>query len=187
MPRALGINNALVKANGLSPIHSAFVDEYMRNGRNATKAYALVKGAAVATRSHNVQGCLWLKRPAIVAEIERRVERYARDAGIEKVKLLEFLRDAVFCDITEAFDANGNIRPPTEWSPGVKNLVAGYNSGTVTVAEKITFESRVDIAFRLLEELKPLGEKTQQPGTTNIQVNVDKLLMALDGASLQPE
>jgi hypothetical protein len=177
-----GPNIALRSPDGLNPTHRAYIDEYMRNGRVAGKAYATVKGVKHSAAC-NRQASRWMATPAIVAEIDRRVAEYSETAGIERVEVLETLRDMLRFDPAEVFNERGGILPPGQWPEAVKRAVTGYNAGTVTAAEKITFESRLAVCKLLLEELKPASERRHPEAVNNVQINVDKMMVSLREAA----
>ena len=96
---------------------------------------------------------------------------HSRTAGIKRVEVLEFLRDAVFADPTKAFNPDKSIKPPDQWPEDLRKLVTSYNAGTVMAAERITFGNRIDPAFKLFDEIRPLGDwpKTEVSGAVNVQ------------------
>jgi hypothetical protein len=147
--------------------------------RNATRAYVR---AGYSSKGAQQSSARLLSNAVVAAEVNRRIEEYSRTAGIERVKILEFLRDAMFADVSKVFGPGGGILPPDQWPEDIKKLVAGYNAGTVTAAEKVTFHSRIDIAFKLLEEIKTVTEKEAVAPQKMIQVNVDKALVNLRAA-----
>jgi len=63
------------------------------------------------------------------------------------------------------------IKPPDQWPEDLRKLVTSYNAGTVMAAERITFGNRIDPAFKLFDEIRPLGDwpKTEVSGAVNVQ------------------
>src|SRR5436853_613986 len=82
----------------LLPRHLAFVDEYMKNGRNGTQA-AIAAGYS-PKRARFTASRLMATNGNVAAEINRRIAEYTKTAGIEPVKILEFMRDAMFADVS---------------------------------------------------------------------------------------
>jgi hypothetical protein len=93
----------------------------------------------------------------IAAEIARLTAEYAKAAGIDRVKVLEKLRDAFFADPTVFFDSAGGILAPADWPEEAKMLFVSYSAGTATAAEKIVLADRIKLGFDLLDEIRPLG------------------------------
>jgi phage terminase small subunit len=79
---------------GVSPKHQAFVDEYMKD-RNATQAAIR---AGYSRRKAKQIGSGLLTKVDVAEDVGRRIEEHTRIAGIETLKILEFLRDALFAD-----------------------------------------------------------------------------------------
>lgn len=148
----------------LNPKQIAFVDEYMKD-RNASAAYVR---AGYSPKGANANADKLTAKHHIAAEIAKRADEYTRAAGIEAVKILEFLRDAMFVDVIGLFTPDGKLLAPSHWPDDVKKLVTSYNAATVTAGEKITLSDRIQLGFKLLEYLKGVPPTTgRAPLTTS--------------------
>jgi hypothetical protein len=74
----------------LNAKHIQFVDEYMRNGRNATQAYLKVYKCKETTARN--QAALLLAKPCIRDEVNLRIAEYTRTAGIDAAWCVERLK-----------------------------------------------------------------------------------------------
>jgi phage terminase small subunit len=109
---------------GLSPKHRAFVDEYMKD-RNAIQAAIR---AGYSRRTAKQIGFRMLTKVDVAEEVGRRIEEYTRIAGIETLKILEFLRDALLADPTKILTGS-RVMNPSALSEDVKKLVTEPISG----------------------------------------------------------
>jgi hypothetical protein len=132
----------------------------MRDG-NATQAAIR---AGYSWKTARQIGAENLAKPVIREEINRRIEDYTRTAGIDRVKLLQQLYAMTQADTRKFFTPGGNIRPPAEWPDEVAALVTGYRAGTAKTAAKITFESRANLMFKLLDEITLLEQNVPKTG-----------------------
>jgi hypothetical protein len=165
----------VVQKKALEPKHAAFVIEYMKD-RNATQAYIR---AGYSPNGANRNASVLMARHDVRAEIDRRIEEYERTAGLSRVKLLEFLRDAVFADPSKILHGKGlgGVLPPDQWPEDVKKLVTGYKAGTATTAESVTFTDRTSLALKLMDEIRPLDERKESQ--VSVTVNVQNLMALL--------
>ncbi len=102
----------------LSSRHKAFVDAYLTNGRNATKAYKTISPNCT-DKTANVEGPAYLVKPGIAAYLAEKEAELAETAGITKKSLLDRLqRIAVMCEDIEsgAFDPKAAIAAVTQMS-----------------------------------------------------------------------
>jgi phage terminase small subunit len=105
----------------LKPKRIAFIDAYMVNGRNATKAAISVGYGAKSARK---AGYRMSRNVHIRAEIDRRSEKYTRTAGITAVALLEEAKRIAFSDIRQAFNADGSLKATHELSDAAAAAIA---------------------------------------------------------------
>lgn len=151
------MGKSIAVRDGLTAKRIEFIDEFMANGREASKAYA----KAYPKVKYPAQ-CAYhlLQLPVVREEVNRRIAEYSEKCGIERIAVLERLHKTFLVDIAKAFTANGGIAPPSEWSDELKLAITGYNAGTVTAAEKISFIDRVKLGFDLLEATAQMPVKT---------------------------
>jgi len=162
--------------DGVTADERMFLTEYVkdRNGQRAAIAVGFAPKGARYTAYRILQ------RPAVKALFNKMLEEYANTAGVERVKVLEKLRDAFFADTSKMFDAQGGILPPEQWPEECKKLISGYNSGTVTAAERITFHDQIKLGFDLLNEIKPLGQRKGDVPPANVYIlNFDDIVSKL--------
>jgi phage terminase small subunit len=113
--------NAALKP--LSSKQLAFVDAYLKNGRNATKAAI---EAGYAARSVYNQGTRLMRNDEVKAEIARRIDAYTRTAGIQVVDLLLEMKSIAFSDLRELFDDDGKPLDPSMWPAETAKFVAAF-------------------------------------------------------------
>lgn len=159
-------------AKPLNPRQLAFVDEYMKD-RNATQA-----AQRSGYKQARVAGPRLLSDVAIKAEITRRLEEYSRTAGIEPVRLLEVAKWGCLTDIREAFDEQGGIKHPKEWSRELAAAISGYTGAGEKTPEKIQFQDQPALALKLLDRIRPLTPPAPQV-MVNIQINAEQALTEL--------
>jgi hypothetical protein len=109
-----------------------------------------------------------LTKVDIAEEVGRRIEEYTRIAGIETVKILEFLRDALFADPTKILIGSGAMNP-AEWPEDVKKLVTGYKAAGVNSLESVQLADRVQLAFKLYELVKGMLSASGPQTVVNAQ------------------
>jgi len=174
---------AVITAKPLKPKQQAFVDAYMTNGRNATQAAI---SADYSVNGAKQRGYALLQEPGVAAEIARRVDEYSRSAGITAVAILERLKVQAFTDITEFLGPTGGLKAPGDWAPGTAAAVHSYDAGGAQSSEKIRLHDQPKILLELLDRVAPIPRAPAEASgnVTNVQINVDKLMLALPHASL---
>jgi phage terminase small subunit len=172
MTRAVA--NCAVGLNGLLAQQQLFVDKYMENGRNG-------RAAAVAAGYQPRNADRLLKTPAVIAEINRRIEEYTKAAGIDRVEWLEKLKRVVEVDRRKFFLPNGGIAPPSMWTEEEAKAVSAYNAGTVTAAEKITFGDYFQQVLDVLKYTHPIAQKVEHKVTHEVEVDSAAIVARLRG------
>ncbi len=147
---------SLPAPKGLKPKQLAFIDEFLKNGRNATKAYI---AAGYNARGADANAARLMGNDRVCAEISRRTAECSLAANIMHAELLWLLTRALNADICGVFDEHGNILPPGKWPDDVAMRVTSYDPGSPRRGSKVSFNSGVDILFRLLDELTPAEER----------------------------
>jgi phage terminase small subunit len=165
----------------------AFVDEYMKD-RNATQAAIR---ADYSEKTARQIGCRLLTNVHIRAEVAKRTEEYTRTAGLTAQWALERIKRIADADLRKCFDDKGNLLDATEWPDDVAGAIAGMDvteefSGTGSgraltgYTKKIKLWDKLGALRIILEYLKAIPVAPAQGSVTNVQVNVDKLIVALD-------
>jgi phage terminase small subunit len=173
-----------IASKPLTPKQLAFVDEYMRNGRNGTKA------AIAAGYSENrapFTASRLVSNGNVADEIKRRVEAYSKTAGLEVVVILEEAKKIAFSDIAAAFDESGALLPVHKMSATARGAIASIKVVEMTPVAQVDANGNIESTpmytkevklwdkpaaiFKLLEFIKgvppPSGPTTQ----VNVQIN----------------
>lgn len=175
------MGSGLAVRDGLNAKQIAFIDEYMLNGRNGTQAM-IKAGYSAKTASNNVSQLM--NQPAVIAEINRRIEEYTKAAGIDRVEWLEKLKRVVEVDRRKFFLPNGGIAPPAQWTEEEAKAVSAYNAGTVTAAEKITFGDYFQQVLDVLKYTHPVSQKVEHKVLHEVEVDVASMVARLRGKTV---
>lgn len=166
------MSTAMAKVKGLNPQQLKFATLYAKTG-NATQAY-IDAGYSSVNAAANASTLLRTNQK-VIAEVSRLQELWQETAGIDRVEYLQRLDCAFKADPRGFFDKGGGIRHPDDWPEECLLIFKGYSAGTATAAEKIMLESRLDLAFKLLEETRPAH--LRKPATqVNLQVNFNAVV-----------
>lgn len=114
----------------LTPAQEAFIEAYLNNGCNGTKAYAASHPRA-SYRTAMVEACKLLREPKIRARVDEarqaQFERW-RMQGDEAIALLSLRARA---NIAHAFDPKGKLLPLEEWPEELQLAVREVKDGEV--------------------------------------------------------
>ena len=97
------------KKTGLTPKQASFVDELFENGHNGTKAIEAAYPDVQTPKAASVMAVHNLNKPAIQAEIQRRMEGIQSDCA----KILDagnMLQDAIRSAYADMHDDNPSVR-----------------------------------------------------------------------------
>jgi phage terminase small subunit len=97
----------------LSAKQQRFIEEYLLD-LNATKA---ALRAGYSPRTARQAGAENLSKPVILAEIAERTRALAERNGVSLDAFIQDLRERVHADVSDIFDADGNLLPPEQWPP----------------------------------------------------------------------
>ncbi len=189
------MTTAVAKAKTLSVQQSLFVDGLML-GKNATQAYI---DAGYSARGAQPGSARLLSNVMVAAEVAKRKEEYSRNAGITRTWILENYKKRIEAKLSDLFDANGALLPPKQWPEHLQDVVlkvkvqemqggmaVASDAGPVHVpmfTKEVALEPKLQALGKLLDWVE--GVVAPPPANViNAQFNVDKLLLALPGASI---
>ena len=105
--------------DGLNSRERMFVEAYVLNGGNATRAY-LAAHPDVKETSAAVEGWKVLRKPKVEAALEkRRAERY-RALQMEGDEALALIAMRARADVADAYDARGRLLPFHQWPQALR-------------------------------------------------------------------
>lgn len=114
----------MAKGKPLANGHAVFVEAYIGNGGNATRAYLEAYPEAKVSTAR-VEGCRFLTKPNIRTEIERRqgeIFKRWEMAGDEAIALLSA---RARLDIADLYDEDGKLLPLRELPKAVRACIKG--------------------------------------------------------------
>ena len=121
--------------NAVAARHDVFVEDYIANGGNITKA-AIQAGYAIKTAA--AQGSRLLKRVNISDAIKKRQEELREKYELTTDALIEELSKIVHADPRKMFNKDGGVKDPKDWPDGMATVVAGFETKTTRTGEKTT-------------------------------------------------
>jgi phage terminase small subunit len=147
------------------------------------EAYAVTLNAASAARTagyaarrSDVAGSRLLANPVIRRVLAARKARQAERADVRGERVLRELKNISFASATDFFDAQGNVLPPTAWTPEMAAAVAGFEvtrrhaeDGKIDTVQKIKFWDKPKSLELLARHLNLLVEKVEHTGTLTIE------------------
>lgn len=140
---------------GLTPKQQTFVDEYLLD-MNATAA---AERAGYSTPGYGRQ---LMTEPDVKAEIERRQGKRAQRTEITADRVLTELARVGFVDPRDGYDAEGNLKPPGEWSDAFAAAVAGMKMRDGKLAE-----------VKLWDKNSALDKIARHLGMLDARINLD--------------
>lgn len=121
----------------LNARQQAFVAEYLKD-LNATQA------ASRAGYAHpDTQGPRLLENVGVRAAIDEALKRRAERVEVTQDDVLRELLRLATCDIGQAFDAQGKLKPLHEMSPDVRRALAGVEVTTIGGEDGVAQLSKV--------------------------------------------
>jgi phage terminase small subunit len=133
--------------------------------------------AGYSAKTAHVQATALLKRPKVVAALADSAQRLTQKAELSAERVLEELRRIATFDYRQFYDAEGNFKPPTEWTEEmgavvsssetvIKNVTAGdRKQDTVT---KIRLNPKTDALNTLAKYFGLLSERVEHHGKLEI-------------------
>ena len=115
--------------NGLSARERLFVEAYVLNGGNATRAYQVaIHPRRVKDNTAAVEAWKLQRIPKVAAVLERRREERLKTLQIAGDQALALISIRARVDLADAYDDRGNLLPFHQW-PEYLRLAARTRSG----------------------------------------------------------
>lgn len=132
---------ATVHTEGMTPLQTRFVEQYMLDPRPGPAA----KKAGSKAKNTDAAGNEFLKNPKVAAEIRRRQAERAEETKIDARWVLDRLSQEALADVADIHDADGNVLPVHEW-PLIwrQGLVQG-----IDVTEKISKDGKITRSIKV--------------------------------------
>lgn len=137
-PKRVSVTN-IIDPNVISPQMLAFVDHYIvtLNGTEAARL-ANYQGSDEVLAS---TASRLLRNEKVIAEISRRLERFAMSANEVLVRLTDIAR----ADIADALSPQGAIDPLEAKRRGKSHLIKRFKTKEVTADDKVTYETEIEL------------------------------------------
>lgn len=119
---------------GTAERRQRFVLEYIKD-LNATQAAIR---AGYAPRSARQQGQRLLSDAAIASQIADATATRMQALEVDADRVLTEIARIAVSDPREMFDADGRLKPPSEWSDDVAAAISGVDVETRTIGETVT-------------------------------------------------
>ena len=162
----------------LRPKHARFVQEYLVD-LNATQA-AIRAGYSAKTADR--EGYRLLRNAEISAAVQAGQQARLQEAGLTATRVLEELRRVGFMNIRGLFEADGRLKPVTEWSE--EHLAAVASVDIVTVAREdappaqvheLRLWNKVAALDTLAKHFGLLKERLEVEGPASIQIVMQQI------------
>ncbi len=102
-----------------------FVEAYIANGCNATEA-AIAAGYSAKTAYRT--GADIIKEPQVQQMLRERQEALAKKYELTTEAVIEKLAKLVHADLRRPYNADGSLKPPSEWPDDVAAAVVGFEA-----------------------------------------------------------
>ena len=106
----------------MTPKHRRFVAEYLKD-LNATQAAIR---AGYASKNADVVGPRLLRNVAIAEAVKAKTAQQLEKAEVTAQQVKDRIALLAFQDVREFFDANGNLKPVTEFTEGAAARIASF-------------------------------------------------------------
>ena len=120
---AKGAKRVRPNAPELTPFEVSFVEAYILNGGNATRAYRTARGggpSSVKDSTCAVEGCKLLRLPKIRTALEARRQERFQALQMEGDEALALISMRARADLGEAFDERGELLPFHLWPESLR-------------------------------------------------------------------
>ncbi len=158
--------------------HDKFLTEYLKTG-NGKRSYMLAYPDCKPTTAERGASAL-MRKPEVAAELERRRSDVAARNGITLDAIVSRLKVQAFTDLTKLSG------PPSTWPPELAAAAKDYQEAGRVSGAKIGLWDQPKLLTELWDRLYPESGKPPAPppgSVTNVQINVDKMLLTLQEAS----
>jgi phage terminase small subunit len=105
--------------DGLTPRERLFVEAYVHNGGNTTRAY-LVAAPHVKETTAGVEGWKLLKTPKVAAVLEKRRQQRFKELQMTGDEALALIAMRARADVAQAYNANGQLLPINQWPEALR-------------------------------------------------------------------
>ena len=151
-----------------------FVAAYLANGRNATQA-AITAG--YSAKSARVTGPQLLLHPAIKDELARMAHAITSRMELSAERTLREIARIAYADARSLYDADGKIKPMSEWSEDIAAAVASVESaeinGGAAMAHKIKLwdkSAALEKAMKYLDLYRPEPPVKEVEPTNDLEI-----------------
>ncbi len=133
--------------NKLNAKHIAFVEEYLKNGRNAAKAYGAVYKCDSRSQNARTQSSKLLKDVLIKNEIHRQEKEIEEESKLELMDVLFFLKNVFSSDVCDY------VKPVTK-TKFVKDADGNIVETEYTDTEYVDVDKLTDTERRIIKKIK---------------------------------
>jgi phage terminase small subunit len=109
----------------LTPKQEAFVREYLSNGRNGAAAYRVAYNEDAPPQRAAEEACKLLGHPKIAPRIGAVAERVEQRTEVTVARVRQELARVAFSDPRKLYNADGSLKPPSEWDDDTAASIAG--------------------------------------------------------------
>lgn len=175
----------LIDPDGLKPLHRAFLNTYINNGGNGTKAYFATINSKTTPGSAAACASELLSRPKIRNALQKAVRRHQHrwESSAERIELE--LHRIAYQQHADIYNADGSIKAPHEMDPDVGATIAsseteelfagvGEERQQIGVTRKVRRQDKLG-ALKLLAKMKGLLIDNK-----NVNVNARVLTATVD-------
>ena len=123
LARAAKQRKRVVDSDGLRPRERLFVEAYVLNGGNATKAYQACMHSDVRASSAASQGWRMLRNVKVRAAVDRRRTERFQALQMEADEALALISMRARANLADAYDDNGDLLPFHLWPESLQLAV----------------------------------------------------------------
>jgi phage terminase small subunit len=102
-----------------------FVREYLSNGRNGAAAYRAAYSTAATPQRCAVEASELLRNPKIADRVGLAVQKAERGTEVTVARVRDELARVAFSDPRKLYNADGSLKPPSEWDDDTAASIAG--------------------------------------------------------------
>ncbi|HEX7013171.1 MAG TPA: terminase small subunit, partial [Steroidobacteraceae bacterium] len=178
---------------GLTPKQQRFVDEYLVD-LNATAAYRRA-GYTAKGNAAEVNAARLLRNAQVAQAVRKAMDERAARVEVRQDDVLRELMRLAMCDISQAFDEEGRLRPLHEIPEDVRRAIAGVDTVERTLSagqqgeddeeveevavvqrvRKIKFWDKTKALELLGRHLKLYTDKVEHSGTITTRVRFERI------------
>jgi phage terminase small subunit len=170
-----------------------FVAAYLDDpALNQEKAYI---AAGYSPKGASVGASRLMRHPAVAPAIDVERAKRIEALGLNPARILEELRRIALCDYRELFDAKGNLRPITDWTPELGSCVTSIevvkrnlhpNDGQTDLIHRVRLADKVKALEALSKHFGLLIDRHDHTGTIVFEhEQMDTIDVTPDQSALQ--